>query len=395
LNLMPCVFPVLSMKALSLVKLKDKEIAKARINGIAYTLGILACFALIAGVLLVLKASGSQVGWGFQLQHPAIILFLAYLFFTLGLNLIGFFEIDFGLSNMGQSLTRKTGMTGSFFTGVLATLVATPCTAPFMGVAMGYALTQPALISMLIFLALGFGLAFPYLALTFSPALRHILPRPGAWMETFRQVLAFPMFASACWLVWVLSQQINHMGQLMALFGMVGIAFGVWLLKRRPAHKGLRLTLLVLVFLSFGFALSNFFTMRTQDAQQTVQSGEENWETFSRAKLDDLLKGNESVFVNMTAAWCITCKVNEKVALNIDSTRALFAKYNVRYLKGDWTNQNPEITNYLEEYGRSGVPIYVFYGPRMESGARPEPVLLPQILTPGIVEETITPKGEL
>jgi len=398
LNLMPCVFPVLSMKALSLVKLKDKELSKARMNGIAYTVGILACFTVIAGILLLLKAGGSQVGWGFQLQHPAIILFLAYLFFTLGLNLIGFFEINSRFVNAGQSLTQKTGMTGSFFTGVLATLVATPCTAPFMGVAMGYALTQPAYVSLLIFLALGFGLALPYLALTFSPALRHILPKPGAWMETFKQFLAFPMFASACWLLWVLSQQIGHMGQLFALLGMLAIALGVWLLRKQPARKEARLAVLVLAFLTFGFVFSTFLTVQQDEAQTAEQialEAEDNWEGFTRAKLDDYLKGNDPIFVNMTAAWCITCKVNEKVALSIDSTRALFEKNNVRYLKGDWTNQNPEITNFLEEYGRSGVPIYVYYGPRMEGGARPQPVVLPQILTPGNVEDTINnPTGE-
>ncbi len=392
LNLMPCVFPVLSMKALSLVKLKDKEIARARMNGIAYTVGILACFTVIAGILLLLKAGGAQVGWGFQLQHPAIILFLAYLFFTLGLNLIGFFEINFKFASAGQSLTQKTGMTGSFFTGVLATLVATPCTAPFMGVAMGFALTQPAAVSLLIFLALGSGLALPYLALTFSPGLRHILPKPGAWMETFRQFLAFPMFASACWLIWVLSQQISHMGQFFALIGMLAIALGLWLINRRPSHKWGRLFVLVMAFLSFGFALSTFFTVRADEAvgtQSAAATAEDDWEGFTRAKLDDYLKGDEPVFVNMTAAWCITCKVNEKVALSIDSTRALFTEKNVRYLKGDWTNQNPEITNFLEEYGRSGVPIYVYYGPRDENGTRPDAVVLPQILTPGIVADTI------
>ena len=197
LNLMPCVFPVLSMKALSLVQLKDKDIAIARKHGIAYTLGILACFGLIASILIALKAGGMQVGWGFQLQHPVIILFLAYLFFLLGLNLAGFYEIDFGLSNVGHKLTAKEGLSGSFFTGALATLVATPCTAPFMGVAMGYALTQPAYISLLVFMALGLGLALPYLAMTFIPAVRHALPRPGLWMEKLRQFLAFPMFASA------------------------------------------------------------------------------------------------------------------------------------------------------------------------------------------------------
>lgn len=393
LNLMPCVFPVLSMKALSLVQLKDKDIAIARKHGIAYTLGILACFALIAGILIALKAGGTQVGWGFQLQHPVIILFLSYLFFLLGLNLAGYFEIDFGLSNVGHKLTAKEGVSGSFFTGVLATLVATPCTAPFMGVAMGYALTQPAYISLLVFMSLGLGLALPYLAMTFIPAVRHILPKPGLWMEKLRQFLAFPMFASACWLLWVLSQQISHMGQFAALLGMLALVFGLWLLKQKPAKKFWKILTLALALASFGFTLSTFFGLhQTKAAIVERVDALQNWEDFSRPLLEQYLEGDDPVFVNMTAAWCITCKVNEKVALSIDSTEKLFKDKGIKYLKGDWTNQNPAITNYLEEYGRSGVPIYVYYGPRnKETGARPQPSVLPQILTPSIVENALNP----
>jgi thiol:disulfide interchange protein len=395
LNLMPCVFPVLSMKALSLVQLKDQDNAKARLHGLAYTAGILVCFAAIAGILIALKAGGAQVGWGFQLQHPGIILFLAYLFFTLGLNLIGLFDFSFSLAHAGDSLTRKKGLSGSFFTGVLATLVATPCTAPFMAGAMGYAITQSAAIAMAIFLALGFGLALPYLALTFIPALRHTLPRPGLWMERFRQFLAFPMFAGACWLLWVLSQQIDHMGQFAALLGMLAIAFGLWLWRYKPKHHGGRFVFIAATIASFAFVAYTFFAIKPvdtsgQNVESKIEKGQ-NWEDFSRVKLEDYLKGNEPVFVNMTAAWCITCKVNEKVALAVDATEKLFVDHKVRYLKGDWTNQNPEITTFLEEYGRSGVPIYVYYGPRDATGARPEPVVLPQILTPGIVEKAIKP----
>jgi len=394
LNLMPCVFPVLSMKALSLVKLKDEDNKKARLYGIAYTLGILACFALIAGLLLALKATGSQVGWGFQLQHPAVILFLAYLFFTLALNLAGYFDINLGLANVGSRLAGRTGMTGSFFTGVLATLVATPCTAPFMGAAMGYALTQSAFVSMVVFLFLGLGLAAPYLALCLIPALRHVLPKPGAWMETFRQFLSFPMFASALWLLWVLSQQVSHMSQFAALLGMLFIGLGIWIYKNRSAHRICKPIAVVLSLLAFLFVATTFSMMKPMEAADaetlTLEKGD-NWEAFTRARLADHLEGDDPVFVNMTAAWCITCKVNEKVALNIDSTRALFAQKNIKYLKGDWTNQNPEITNFLEEYGRSGVPIYVYYGPReTKGGTRPEPVVLPQLLTPGLIAETLT-----
>jgi thiol:disulfide interchange protein DsbD len=396
LNLMPCVFPVLSMKALSLVKLKDKEASIARVHGIAYTLGILATFTIIAAVLIALKTGGMQIGWGFQLQHPGVILFLAYLFFVLGLNLAGYFEIDFGLSNVGQTLSARSGLGGSFFTGMLATLVATPCTAPFMGAAMGYALTQPSYIAISIFLALGFGLALPYLALSFIPAVRHVLPKPGAWMETLRQFLSFPMFLSSCWLIWILSQQVSHMGQFAALLGMVAIAFSIWLWRRRPGHIAGHLLYLAVIVASLSFVASTFVTMHPVEKEvlrEIEQS--KNWEDYSQAALQEYLEGDDPVFVNMTAAWCITCKVNEKVALATESTQALFKTMNVHYLKGDWTNQNPEITAFLEEYGRSGVPLYVYYGPRLEKhGVRPAPVVLPQILTPGLVKNAIEPQGE-
>jgi thiol:disulfide interchange protein DsbD len=392
LNLMPCVFPVLSMKALSLVKLQDKEESKARLHGLVYTLGILAAFAVIAGLLLAFKAAGAQIGWGFQLQHPAVILFLSYLFLLMGLNLAGYFEFSARLAGAGQSLTQKTGMTGTFFTGVLATIVATPCTAPFMGAAMGFALTQSAGIAMAVFLALGLGLAFPYLALCFIPAARRVLPRPGAWMEHFRQFLSFFMFAAAAWLFAVLIQQTDFMQQMNALLGGVAIALGLWFMKHKPDGTQWRRVFLALAALSFFYAASNLFMEERAANQASKAAGEQTSfsEPFTRARLTELLEGNDPVFVNMTADWCITCKVNEKVALYPESTRALFAENSVHYLKGDWTNQNPEITNFLEEYGRSGVPLYVYYGPRdAESGARPDSVLLPQLLTPAIVEKTI------
>lgn len=392
LNLMPCVFPILSMKALSLAQLSDKDEGKARLHGMAYTLGILVCFVAIAGILISLKAAGTQVGWGFQLQHPTIILFLSYLFFTLGLNLAGYFEINFGLSDVGQSLTQRGGAMGSFFTGVLATLVATPCTAPFMGTAMGYALTQNALLSLTVFVALGLGLALPYLAMCFIPSLRHALPKPGAWMETLRQFLAFPMFASACWLLWVLSMQVSEMGQFIALLGLLSIAFAIWLLKHHPR----RITTTLLAIAALVFTISTFITIKpAAPIEKAAEAKEGNWEDFTRAKLESYLEGKDPVFVNMTAAWCITCKVNEKIALATPSTEKLFADNGVKYLKGDWTNQNPEITAFLEEYGRSGVPIYVYYAPRDEkTGTRPQAIVLPQILTPTIVENAIKQTGD-
>lgn len=393
LNLMPCVFPILSMKALSLVNMKDKDIDKARKHGLAYTGGVMLSFAVIAAILIALKSAGAEIGWGFQLQNPLMILILSYLLFIIGLNLSGFFEIKGSFTNVGSKLASKGGYSGSFFTGILATLVATPCTAPFMGVAMGFALTLAAPLAIGIFLAMGLGLALPYLLLTFVPALRHMLPHPGHWMETFRQFLAFPMFASAAWLVWVLAQQADVMAVFSALLGMIGIAFVIWLYRVRPtSHKG-RIATFILGIATLSFIASTFIFPHPDGMEKDSPAqvlAQQNWEDFTHEKLNALLDDGYPVFINMTAAWCITCKVNEKVALSTDDTRALFADKNIRYLKGDWTNQNPEITKYLAEYGRSGVPIYVYYAPRDEqTGQRPAPVVLPQILTPGIVRDTI------
>lgn len=391
LNLMPCVFPVLSMKALSLVSLQGEDEKKARAHGISYTAGILASFGLIAALLLLLKAGGSQIGWGFQLQNPAVIIALTYLVFLIGLNLSGFFELPNRLAGAGQNLTQKSGHTGSFFTGVLATLVATPCTAPFMGAAMGFALTQPAAISMLVFLTLGFGLALPYLLLCYIPALRSKLPKPGHWMETFRQFLAFPMFITTAWLVWVLSQQVTETGVLCVLIGLIAIAFTIWLMKIKPeAGLGKGLTLL-LAILTIGFVISSI-TMPTKETQtSSMQQGtDSDVHDFTPARLSNLLAGDDPVFTNMTAAWCITCKVNEKVALKNEKAIQLFMDKNIQYLKGDWTNKDPDITNYLNSFGRTGVPLYVYYGPRdSQSGERPEPVVLPQILTLGVLEKAL------
>ncbi len=391
LNLMPCVFPVLSMKALSLCKLKDKEEAKARLSGLAYTAGVLVSFAVIAGALLAFKAAGAEIGWGFQLQNPFVISLLATLLFVIGLNLAGLFDFSGRFAGIGSSLVQKEGASGSFFTGVLATLVATPCTAPFMGVAMGFALTQPALISMSVFLMLGFGLALPYLLLAYIPALRHVLPKPGPWMERFKELLAFPMFASAAWLVWVLSQQAGSIGVLILLMVFVALAFAIWTFKNLAAQGALRwigLSAAIIALIFSAFCLSSLHGGMMVPGQSA--GADQNWESFSEPVLEGYLEDGYPVFVNMTAAWCITCKVNERIALDTNATRKLFETRGIKYLKGDWTNQDPEITKYLDRYGRTGVPLYVYYGPRDENGARPEPKLLPQILTPAIVEGEIT-----
>lgn len=389
LNLMPCVFPVLSIKALSLINLNEKEEKRARGYGLSYAAGILISFGLIAATLLILKASGEQIGWGFQLQNSIVITILIYLVFIIGLNLSGFFEFTSKLSNIGQNLTQKSGYKGAFFTGVLATIVATPCTAPFMGTAMGFALTQTAAISMLVFLTLGLGLAFPYLLLCYIPALRSKLPRPGAWMETFRQFLAFPMFITAAWLIWVLAQQVSTMGVLSALLGLIAIALIIWLVKVWPQNIIGKIFAALLITVSIIFAALPII-MPSNAANHIEQKAGDNWQVFSPSKLESLLEGDKPVFVNMTAAWCITCKVNEKVALSTDDAKKLFKEKDIQYLKGDWTNKDATITAYLDSFERSGVPIYVYYGARDDqSGLRPEPKVLPQILTYGAIEKAL------
>lgn len=396
LNLMPCVFPVLSIKALSSVRLAAHHPWRARLHGLAYTGGVILSFLAIAAVLLLLRTGGAQVGWGFQLQNPVVVAALAFLLFVIGLNLLGMFEIILPVpAKLGRHLSGKDGAGGAFLTGILATLVATPCTAPFMGAALGYAMTQPAAVSLAVFAALGLGLALPYLALSFLPPLQKILPRPGAWMEVFRQFLAFPMFGSAAWLVWVLAYQSGPGGVLAALGGMIGLSFAFWAL-RIPAKKPRRIWILRLAAAAgFVAALeSALWIGRLSPPDRVLAAAESPFgAAFSQGALNTLLQTPDPVFVEMTAAWCITCKVNHALAIDIPATRAVMERKNVRYLIGDWTNADPEITQYLFSFGRNGVPLYVYYAPPEGSGGkRPDPVVLPQILTPGLMNATFDPQ---
>lgn len=388
LNLMPCVFPVLSLKALSLVKTAQKDKAFARAHGLSYTAGIIVSFLAIASILIALQAAGSGVGWGFQLQNPAVITLLIYLLFLIGLNLMGFFEFSARFTNVGGRLTGGEGLAGSFFTGVLATLVATPCTAPFMGAAIGFALTQNAFISLLVFAFLGLGLALPYLALSFIPALQRFLPKPGAWMETFRQFLAFPMFLTCAWLFWVLSQQVGSTGLLGAVLGLIALSFAIWLFKTAPA-RGLRRKIILALGVIAALMALGLLPVKPGTSVSLQSETKIFGEVYSPAILEEALATPAPVFVEMTAAWCITCKVNHATSINIDSTKKLFEEKGVKFLVGDWTNYDPAITKFLDRFGRNGVPIYVYYGPPDAQGTRPEPVLLPQILTPGIVADAI------
>jgi thiol:disulfide interchange protein DsbD len=376
LNLMPCVFPVLSIKALALVRQGNH-----RAEGLAYTAGVLASFAALAAVLIALRAGGQQVGWGFQFHSPVFVLVVAYLLFLVGLSLSGFFEIGGSFTGVGSGLAAREGVAGSFFTGVLAAVVATPCTAPFMGAALAFALSQPAAVMLAVFLALGLGLALPFLILAFWPAAQRWLPRPGAWMDKFKQALAFPMYAAVVWLLWVLAQQAGPDGVALALGGMVLIAFGLWWRNASGASAVGSGAALVSIVLALGAA----GWIKPVVAEARTAAGESAVEAFSPARLAELRGQNKPVFVNLTAAWCISCLVNERVALSRPEVHEAFAKAGVVYLKGDWTREDPQITAVLKAHGRSGVPLYLYYAP----GAA-EAQVLPQILTPGLVVEAVS-----
>ena len=388
LNLMPCVFPVLSIKILNLTQHRAETPRRVRLHGMAYTLGILACFTILAGVLHGLRAGGAEIGWGFQLQSPLMVATLAFILFALGLSLSGILTIGTSLTRVGGSrLLQRGGLSGSFFAGVLATVVATPCTAPFMGASIGFALTQPFVVGLAVFLALGLGLALPFLVLAFVPGLQRLLPRPGRWMETLKQFLAFPLYATVAWLIWVLSFQVGASGLLAALAALVLIAFGAWAYSLSQGRRNVSARVLQgmaavsvagVVALAIAIDLSRPAEINAQDASSKAGS-----EAFSQQKLDTLLASGQHVFVNMTAAWCITCLVNERTALSTGAVREIFAGKGITYLKGDWTNRNPEITRLLEKFGRSGVPLYVLY-----RGGR-EPVVLPQILTQSLVLDAL------
>lgn len=387
LNLMPCVFPVLSIKVLSLVRQAGESATRVRLHGLAYTAGVLASFLGLAGLLIALKAGGAGIGWGFQLQSPVVVALLAYGLFAMGLSLSGVVHLGGGIVGLGDGLTRRAGYQGSFFTGVLATLVATPCTAPFMGAAVGFALTQSTPAALAVFASLGLGLALPFLGLTLFPRALRLLPRPGAWMDVLKGALAFPVYATVAWLVWVLAQQVGPDGLLAGLTGLVLVALAAWAWER-ARHAGRLGTSLsraaAVVALAASLGLVVVLDGDRAAARGTALAQGE--EAFTQARLDALRAEGRTVFVDMTAAWCITCQVNERTVLARDGVQAAFRAGQVAYLKGDWTNQNPEITRLLEHHGRSGVPLYLVY-----RGTR-EAQVLPQILTEGIVLAAIGQK---
>jgi thiol:disulfide interchange protein DsbD len=390
LNLMPCVFPVLSIKALGLVEQAKKHPGEVRAKGIMFALGVIASMLCLAGALLALRAGGEQIGWGFQLQSPVFVTLLMYLLFAVGLNLSGVFEFGGGFAGVGDRLTRGDGYLASFFAGVLTTLVATPCTAPYMTVAVGAALTQSAGIALAIFAALGLGLALPYLVLSFAPVARRVMPKPGAWMDTIKQVFAFPIYASAAWLLWVLAAQTSAAGLGAALAGAILIALAAWAYqKSKSGGKAGRAAALATAVLAAALAIALPLPFAGPAASPAGAGGKsaasgDGWQPYDPAEVAKLTAAGRPVLVNFTASWCLTCLVNERHAFSDDSVRKTFADRHVVLMKGDWTNRDPVITRALAAFGRAGVPLYVVYNGKPDS---PGPVVLPQLLTPAIVAD--------
>jgi len=379
LNLMPCVFPVLSLKALSVMKLQAHAASEHRRHALAYTAGVVLSFVAAAGLLIGLRAGGAALGWGFQLQSPLFVGLLIYIMIALGLSLSGVVHFGTRWMGAGQNLAAQPGLSGSFFTGVLAVIVASPCTAPFMGTALGYALTQPAVVSLTVFLALALGLAFPFLLLGFVPRLAAWLPRPGAWMETLKQVLAFPLYLTAVWLLWVLGGLTDRNGMGLAMIGAVALAFGLWLLGRSPHPLSRLLAAASLV----GALALLFHPLLRAPAEAGPRAAAVGTEVYSDARLAELIAQKRTVFVDFTADWCLTCKVNERVALRSRKVVDAFAQHQVVTMVADWTRADPAITAALARYQRSGVPLYLV------SVGGAEPRVLPQVLTPDLVAEAV------
>lgn len=381
LNLMPCVFPVLSIKALSIAGKATKERRDVQKGAWLYTAGILATMLVLASIMVGLKAGGAQIGWGFQLQTPWFVALLVYVFVILGLWLYGWVEFGMALSGVGQNLTEGHSGRAEFFTGVLAVVVATPCTAPFMGVAMGYTLTQPWWITLIVFSALGLGLALPMLAFAIWPQLASRLPRPGNWMIRLKQLLAFPILATAIWLLWVLVRQTSSDILALILGGLLLLVFGIWLTKGEGRISRILGVLAVVASLT---AIPSVSQVAPPASDQMVEVDAEPYASSAlRAHLND----GRSVFINMTADWCITCKVTEKRLLKTEAVDRLFEDHDVIRMTGDWTRYDPLITEYLNAFDRVGVPLYVVNHPGMD------PIVLSQFPSFDELEDAVKAKS--
>jgi len=374
LNLMPCVFPILSLKVLSFARSSDHD---RHLHSWLYTAGVVASFVLVAALLIALQQAGQAIGWGFQLQSPGFVIALAYLFIAMGLSLSGLVEFGGGLMNTGSALADRGGLTGSFFTGVLAVVVASPCTAPFMGTALGFAITQPPHVALLVFAALGAGMAAPLLLLGYSGLARRLMPKPGAWMDTLKQLLAFPLYATAIWLLWVAGRQTGVNTMTAALAGALVLAMGLWLWRYDKWGKALALACLLAAA-----SLGSWRNLDENGGATRLADGKVAWS--SRA-LAELRAAGTPVFVDVTADWCITCLANESAVLLTEEMTRAFAAHGVVYMVADWTNYDADIAAFLREHKRTGIPLYLMY----PADPTREPLLLPQVLTTGTVLDAL------
>ena len=372
LNLMPCVFPVISLKVLSFVSMGGDDHTKIRNHALAFVGGVMSTFLSIATALIIIRSSGSMIGWGYQLQSPVVVGILTLIMLGIGLILLTNINIGAGLTTLGSSVQSKNSYSGSFFTGVLAVVVASPCTAPFMGAAVGYALLQPSFATLPIFLSLGLGFAGPYVVLALKPEWISSLPKPGAWMETLKQFFAFPMIATALWLMWVFMVQTSGdaLIQLLILGLVLGVA--IWMIatfKGRWKWIGLITTVIL--------SIQIFNNLPSPISSSQNDTGATNWSLVSESNLQ---ANNQAYLINFTAAWCITCQTNEKAALLRPSVQEYLLTNNITYIKADWTNRNEEIAAGLAKYNRSGIPLYIFWKPGMT-----ESKILPAVLTEDIL----------
>ena len=366
LNLMPCVFPVLSIKVLSFTQQHQTTIDRQR-HGLAYTAGVVGSFVIIAATMLSLRAGGEAIGWGFQLQSPGFVIFLVYLFMLLGLSLSGYMQLFSGLMSIGQSSSTNNGLRSSFMTGVLATTVASPCTAPFMGPALGFAISQTSAVALLVFAFLGLGMALPFVLLTLVPSLTQKLPKPGQWMDNLKQFFAFPMYLTAIWLLWVVGRQTGLDIVIAICVGLILMVMAIWLWQLAGRNHSHSLTKVLAAGLFVAAIAYPSFKLEGNDPSK--------WQDYSPERLAALRQSGEAVFINLSADWCITCLVNERIAMGDAFYKAL-EDNSITYLKGDWTHKDPQITQLLNQYNRNGVPLYLVF----PKGSGPAEIL-PQLLT--------------
>ena len=392
LNLMPCVLPVLSIKIMRFIKQAQEAHTKPWQHGLVFTGGVLAAFWVLAIALLILKAGGEQLGWGFQLQSPTFLIILTAFMFLLGLSMFGVFEIGTSLTTVGGQAPEKSGFLGSFMDGIIATVVATPCTAPFMGGALGFALTQPAYVSLLIFTFLGLGMAFPFALVTSIPALLKYVPKPGRWMESLKQFMGFLLVATVIWLLWVLSQQTGSLVVILVLLNLMFTSMAAWVygrwgnlaMKERTRYTAWAIALIILIF-SNGYVLANYQKFVQTPNMSTSHAEGIKWQPYSDELLNQILAEGKPVFIDFTASWCLSCQVNEKVAFSSEEVQKKFKELGIVALKADWTRRDPEITRTLSRFGRQSVPLYLLYSGK--PGEKPK--ILPEVLTPGIVLDAL------